>query len=205
MLIYWINLCSRMKLKNVFILGSDYMDIGIDEIEKILMKREEQFDKVHVKNREIVRNCSNAIKAIHAKELDQAKEYLKIAEKEIEAIEKIADGFPDQLNHILQEYAEAKIVLSAVEHKKIPSFKELNINEISYLNGLLDAVGELKREMYESLRKSDKKLAEEYFKMMEIIYDALLPLRFSNAVLPEFRRKQDIARIQIEQARGELI
>src|SRR3989338_2856919 len=181
------------------------MDLGIEEIEKTLMKKEEQFDKVHVKNREIVRSCSNAIKAIHAKDMDEAKKNLKVAENELNAIEKIAGEFPEQLNHILQEYAEAKIVLSAVESKKIPSFKELGVNEISYLNGLLDATGELKREMYESLRKKDKKLAEQYFKMMEEIYDALLPLRFSNSVLPEFRRKQDIARIQIEQARGELL
>ena len=181
------------------------MDLGIEEIGKILMKREEQFDKVHVKNREIVRSCSNAIKAIHAGELNEAKKHLKNAENEITVIEKIAGEFPEQLNHILQEFAEAKIVLSAIENKKIPGFKELHINEIAYLNGLLDATGELKREMYESLRKGNKKLAEQYFEMMEEIYDALLPLRFSNSVLPEFRRKQDIARIQIEQARGELL
>ncbi len=184
------------------------MDLGIEEIEKILMRKEEQFDKVHVKNREIVRSCSNAIKAIHGKDLAEAKKHLDTAEKEINAIEKIAGEFPDQLNHIMQEYVEARVVLGAVETGKILSFKELRsagANEISYLNGLLDATGELKREMYESLRKKDKKKAEEYFKMMEEIYDVLLPLRFSNSVLPEFRRKQDIARIQIEQARGELL
>ena len=181
------------------------MDLGIDEIEKILMKKEAQFDKVHVKTREIVRNCSNAIKCIHSKENDEAKKFLKIAKVEITQIEKIAGEFPDQLNHIMQEYVEAQVVLAAVETGKIPSFKELGANEISYLNGLLDATGELKREMYEALRHKDKKSAEKYFQMMEEIFSALLPLRFSNAVLPDFRRKPDVARIQIEQARGELL
>lgn len=190
---------ARLKLR------SDIMDLGIDEIEKKLMKKEEQFDQVHVKNREIVRNCSNAIKSIHSKDIPAAKKYLEAAEKEINAIEKISGEFPEQLNHILQEYVEAQVVLSAVQKGKIPSFKELGVNEISYLNGLLDATGELKREMYESLRHKDKKSAEKFFEMMESIYSALLPLRFSNAVLPEFRRKQDVARIQIEQARGELL
>jgi len=59
--------------------------------------------------------------------------------------------------------------------------------------------------MYESLRHGRKDDAQKFFEMMELIYDELLPLRFSNAVLPEFRRKQDVARIQIEQARGELL
>ena len=192
---------------NLHILGEN-MDLGIDEIEKVLMKKEEQFDKVHVKNREIVRSCSNAIKAIHAKDLGEAKKHLEAAEKELKAIEKMAGEFPEQLNHIMQEYVEAIVVLNAVQNKEIASFTELKkhgANEVSYLNGLLDATGELKREMYEALRKGDKKLAEQYFKMMEAIYDALLPLRFSNSVLPEFRRKQDVARIQIEQARGELL
>ena len=140
-----------------------------------------------------------------AKEMEVAKNHLETAKKEIEAIKKIAGEFPEQLNHIMQEYVEAQVVLSAVENKKILSFKEVCANEISYLNGLLDATGELKREMYEALRKKERKSAEEYFKMMEDIYDVLLPLRFSNSVLPDFRRKQDVARIQIEQARGELL
>ena len=62
----------------------------------------------------------------------------------------------------------------------------------AYLTGLLDATGELKREMYESLRHNKKSDEEKYFEMMEGIYDELLSLRFSNAVLPEFRRKQDV-------------
>ena len=59
--------------------------------------------------------------------------------------------------------------------------------------------------MYESLRSGKRKDAEKYFSMMEDIFDSLLPLRFSNAILPEFRHKQDVGRIQIEQARGELL
>lgn len=181
------------------------MDLGIEEIGKTLMKKEEQFDKVHMKNREIVRSCSNAIKAIHAKDMAEAKRHLEAAEKEINSIKKIAGEFPEQLNHIMQEYVEARVVLSAVESMKIPAFRDLGANEVAYLNGLLDATGELKREMYEALRKNDRELAEQYFIMLEGIYDALLPLRFSNSVLPDFRRKQDVARIQIEQARGELL
>ncbi|MFH1521209.1 MAG: haloacid dehalogenase, partial [Candidatus Micrarchaeota archaeon] len=96
-------------------------------------------------------------------------------------------------------------VLSAITSKKIPDQKELGVPEIPYLLGLLDAVGELKREMYECLRHGKKEEAVKYFELMEEIFNELLPLRFSNAVLPEFRRKQDSARHQVEQARGELI
>ncbi|NYZ77167.1 hypothetical protein H0O02_02525 [Candidatus Micrarchaeota archaeon] len=181
------------------------LELGMKEIEKTLMEKENQMDNVLAKSRTVVRSCSNAIKAIHAKDMKEAKKQLAEAEKGIAGIAKYSDEFPAQLNHILQEYAEARIVFSAVESGKILSFKEMKMGEIPYLNGLLDATGELKREMYEALRHGKKKDAEKYFGMMEMIYDELLPLRFSNAVLPEFRRKQDVARIQIEQARGELL
>ncbi len=181
------------------------LDLGIREIEKTLMKREEEMDLILSKSRVVVRACSNSIKAIHAREMKDAKKHLQEAEKGLKSIRKYEKEFPAQLNHVLQEYAEARIVLSAVEKEKIPSFGQLSVGEVSYLNGLLDAVGELKREMYEALRLGKRKRAERYFRMMESIYDELLPLRFSGSVLPEFRRKQDVARLQIEQARGELL
>jgi len=181
------------------------MSLGIKKIEKTLMKKENELDVVLSKNRIVVRACSNSIKAMHSGNTKEAKKYLKDAEETLGKIRKYQNEFPAQLNHVLQEYAEARIVLSAVEKGKIPSFDELKVGEISYLNGLLDAIGELKREMYESLRHGKKKKAGKYFEMMEQIYDELLPLRFSNSVLPEFRRKQDSARHQIEQARGELL
>ncbi len=181
------------------------LSLGIEKIEKKLSEKETELDAVLVASRTIVRSCSNTIKSLHAHDLKAAKKHLDEAETELSKIMKMEAKFPSQMNHILQEYAEARIVFSAVESGKIPSFGELGINEISYLNGLLDSIGELKREMYESIRHGKKKDAVAYFEMMEAIYDELLPLRFSNSVLPEFRRKQDVGRMQIEQARGELL
>jgi translin len=181
------------------------LSIDITQIERKFSEREKVLDGLLTDNRIIVRSCSNAIKAMHAHDMAEAHKHLSEARKGVEKVIAHEREFPEQLNHILQEYAEAQIVLSAIEQKKIPSFSELGISAIPYLNGLLDAIGEFKREMYESLRHGDKKQAEQYFDMMEETYDSLLPLRFSNAILPEFRRKQDSARHQIEQARGELL
>jgi translin len=181
------------------------LHIGIDTIERKLSEREKILDGLLGDNRLIVRSCSNAIKAMHAQDLKEAKRHLEEARTGVEKVSRFESEFPDQLNHILQEYAEARITLSALEFKKVPSIAELGVPPVPYLNGLLDAIGELKREMYESLRRGNKHEAQEYFKMMEEIFDELLPLRFSNAILPEFRRKQDSARHQIEQARGELL
>ncbi len=181
------------------------LDIGVDEIIEKLSKREKSLDIVLGENRQVVRSCSNAIKAMHGHDMETAKKHLDEAETQLKKISPYADEFPSQLNHVYQEYAEARIILSAIEEKKIPSYKELNLPGIPFLLGLLDAIGELKREVYVSLSTGNKDEAKIYFKMMEDIYDELLPMRFSNSILPEFRRKQDVVRLQIEQARGQLL
>ncbi len=181
------------------------MQIGIERISQKLAEREKNLDIVLSESRKVVRSCSNSIKAMHAHDLKTARLHLSEAGAALKEISRYSEAFPAQLNHVYQEYSEAMIVLCAIEEKRIPSYDELSVPDLPYLGGLLDAIGELKREMYESLRKSKREDAERYFELMEQIYDELLPLRFSNSVLPEFRKKQDSARHQIEQARGELL
>ena len=170
-----------------------------------LEKKEHIFDSVMFEGRKAVRECSKSIKAIHNNDLESAEQHIKNAEKLIYKISEYSQEFKSHLNHVHQEYVEAIVLFSVVNEKQLPVFTDFNVSEISYLNGYLDAIGELKREMYEALRHGDKDKAEYFFSLMEIIYDSFLPISFSNAILPEFRRKQDVARIQIEQARGELL
>lgn len=179
--------------------------LDIQEIEAGLMKKEAVLDEIIKKNREIVRLTANSIKEMHAGNLPAAKKLLSSAESQISILSKETKKYGMDLNHVMQEYAEAKFLLAAIERKELPSSTDLGATPESYLSGLLDCMGELKREMYECLRKGKKKDAEYYFALMEKIYDGLLPLKFSGALLPDFRRKQDVARIQIEQARGELL
>lgn len=180
------------------------IDLGIKRLEEIFSEKEKRLDMVLSESRKVVRCCSNAIKAMHAHD-QSARKHLEEAEAGLKALAPHAGDFPAQVDHVYQEYAEARIVLCAIDEKRIPSYGELGVPPVPYLTGLLDAVGELKREMYECLRKGKREDAELYFSLMEAVYDELLPLRFSNSILPEFRRKQDAARHQIEQARGELL
>jgi len=181
------------------------MELGLSQIEKSLYEREQKLDLLMAEGRKVVRSCSNAIKAMHGRDMETARASLEQAGAALKELSESRAEFRGHLDHMYQEYAEGMITLSAIEKGSIPAFQDLGVPEVPYLNGLLDAVGELKREMYEALRRGKKDEAERYFSMMEGIYDSLLPLRFSNAVLPEFRRKQDAARHQVEQARGELL
>lgn len=181
------------------------MNLDIKYVENELNRREKILDILIVENRTAVRYCANCIKSIHAKDMKSAKENLKKAEQIVKKIKKHRQEFRNHVDHVYQEYVEAKILLAVAEGKPFPTIKGLDSPVIPYLLGLLDCVGELKREMYEHLRKGEKEEATKYFYKMEWIFHELMHLKYSNSVLPDFRRKQDVARIQIEQARGELI
>ncbi|MEM2137766.1 MAG: hypothetical protein QW568_01640 [Candidatus Anstonellaceae archaeon] len=176
----------------------------ISGIVKELEKREKEQDAILGSTREIVRHCSNGIKLIHAGEIKSAKKEIEAAQKKVAQFAK-TERFGYLLEQVYQEIAEAKLLLCAVEKKELHSWEELSMPFEPYLLGLCDLVGELRREMLEMLKKGKKKEAEYYFEMMSSIYDELLPIRFSNSLLPNFRKKQDVARSQVEQARSELV
>jgi len=169
-----------------------------------LEAREKEQDRILASTREIIRHCSNSIKLMHAGELKNARAELSQIEKKISPISK-TKVFDYLLTQTYQEVAEAHLLLAAVERKELPGFRELGMPFEPYLLGLCDLIGELRREMLESLKRGKKKDAEYYFDLMNAIYDELVPLRFSNSLLPNFRKKQDVARGQVESARSELV
>jgi len=180
------------------------LDSSMGKIVKFLESEEKEQDELLRLTREIVRGCSVAIKCIHSKELKECERQIDEVERLVGRMRKV-EGFDNIAIQAYQEYAEAKVLLSVIAKKDIPGYEELKIPFKAYLLGLLDCVGELRREMLEELKRGDKKKADYYFLQMEKLYEAMLPLRFSNSILPNFRRKQDVARMQLEQARSELL
>jgi translin len=72
----------------------------------------------------------------------------------------------------------------------------------AYLLGLLDAVGELKRMVLDSILQRDLGGAKKYFGVMEDLYSACSPLAVYDHVVNGARRKIDVARMLVEDTRG---
>ena len=185
-------------------MGKTGFSAEIAEIVSELGKREREQDAILGSTREIIRHCSNGIKLIHAGKLKEAKAEIAGAEKKVAPLAK-TERLTYLLEQVYQEIAEAKLLLAAVEGSPLPGWKELSMPFEPYLLGLCDLVGELRREMLEMLKKGDIKKAEAHFELMSRIYEELLPIRFSNSILPNFRKKQDVARMQVESARSEIV
>jgi len=63
----------------------------------------------------------------------------------------------------------------------------------------------LREKKIDELRKGNKELASRYYELMKSIYDSTLHIRFANSILPGFRKKQDVARMQLESLASELL
>jgi translin len=181
------------------------LDGSIGKIIGMLKKQEKAQDEILVLTRELIRDCSMAIKCIHNKEMKEAEDRIKNVDGLVRKLKGLDEDFEYLTLQAYQEYTEAKVLLAIIERKEIPGYQELKIPFKAYLLGLLDCIGELRREMLEELKGGNKQDAEYYFESMSDVYEATLPVRFSNSLLPNFRRKQDVARLQVENARSELL
>ena len=177
----------------------------VSEIEKRLLEKEKRLDSLIVKEREAVRFCSKSIKETHLGRFEEAEKLLGEARKVLAEMEKNAGGLEWRLEHPKAEYAEGAVYLGIARDGKVLTQKEVGVGDESYLDGLLDCMGELKRRMFDHLRKGERKEAEDTFAFMEKIFAEVGPLHFSGALMPELRRKQDVGRAQLEDARGKLI
>ena len=79
---------------------------------------------------------------------------------------------------------------------------ELGIGPAPYLNGLAEAVGELRRFILDSICKDDLSRCEELLEIMDEVYTILVTMDFPDAVTRGLRRSTDMARGVLERTRG---
>ncbi|MFH1448327.1 MAG: hypothetical protein ABIG39_05680 [Candidatus Micrarchaeota archaeon] len=170
-----------------------------------LKKKESVQDSLLRLTRELVRDCSISVKLIHSGDLKRAAVQHKKAKGMLIRIQKLEAGFKHLVAQSYQEYVEISILLAIVKKEDIPTHSDLNVPFGPYMTGLCDCIGELRRQMLEELRHGNRNNAEYYFERMNWMYEITMPLRFSNSLLPGFRKKQDVARVQVENARSELL
>ena len=172
-----------------------------------------EYDKTREKlldlTRKIVRLAGWAIIQIHRRQIVKAKATLKEAEgliAEVSGLLKERFEFR-QAGYVIvafQELAEAKTLLGFVTRKKLLSQREVGVDWVPYLLGLLDFLGELRRMTMDRLKAGDLKDAERAFESMEIIYEDLLSLD-RTSIMPNFRRKMDTAKKLVEVTRADIV
>lgn len=181
------------------------LDGDIEKISKGLIEKQASFDKVMQLSRELIRDAGQTITLMHNDEKEKALDRLRAMAGTVKKLQKSDQQFRYNTLQAYQEYAEAYIFTDIKTKRKVSTEKSVGVGGEAYLMGLMDVEGELKREILEALRSGKVKEAEWYFDTMKRIYDSTRRLRFAEAVLSGFRKKQDTARIQIENAGSEIL
>ena len=157
-----------------------------------------------IKNtRDVVILCSQSIIAAHKGDLDDAKKKAAKANKLLVVHRKKASS---ELKRYLvtpeQELVEASAFLSILENKPIPSIDSLKVSNEAYVLGLLDLIGELKRNVFDNIRVGKSKGASRIFEIMENLFLYLYPFAMYDKIIKEARRKLDVNRKLIEDTRS---
>jgi translin len=184
-----------MTLKNV--------KLSLDKISKSLAEVQDNREFLLKNTREIIILCSRSIISVHKGDLKTAKKNLAEVDLLLKKYRKKATA---NLQRYLitseQEYVEAVCLLAVVEGKEIPSDKKLKVMGESYVLGLLDCVGELKRMIFDKIRIGDTENALKTFDIMENLYLHLYTFSMYDKVVKEARRKIDVNRILVDDVRG---
>ena len=174
-------------------------------ISKNLEKTNSKREFLIKNNRETVILCSQAIISIHKNDLHTAKKKIAKAKSELSKLKQKTSG--NLVRYIItpeQEFVEAASLLAVIEGKEIPSVKSLNVSDESYILGLLDCIGELKRQVIDKIRVGDSKRATQLFDVMENLYLLLYPFASYDKIVKETRRKLDVNRMLVEETRSVL-
>lgn len=166
-------------------------------------------DRLLAQARTLTRHCANAIRAAHREDRQEASAQLAEASQLAKSFLTTSHQHPDlyyagYTQDALKEFAEANIVFALLAGPNLPSPEELELEPSTYLQGLAETVGELRRRSLDVLLKGDFQEAQRLLGYMDNIYDVLVTMDYPDAITGGLRRLTDIARSIIERTRGDL-
>ena len=181
----------------------------LDKIEEELKKKEELRQGLQKDMRRATRLSKQAILFVHQERFDEAKKRLKEASELLAKLDDISKDhselvYSGLVNAAFEEYVEANTLFTLIREERFIKPEELGVPSISYVLGLSDVIGELRRKTLDSLRKGDVETAENCMQKMEQIYIELTSMDDAYLLVPGLRRKCDVARRVIEATRGDL-
>lgn len=158
--------------------------------------------------REVIRLSANAIRAVHRGEFEAAEELIAKGRARLDQVDQSLANHPDIFHagfvHDSQkEFAEANCTLALIAGRPLPTPESLGVMQASYINGLAETIGELRRHLLDSLRHGDIDHCEEALIAMGDIYDVLVTMDFPEGVTSGLRRNTDAMRGILERTRGD--
>jgi translin len=166
-------------------------------------------DQALAQARQLTRACALSIRAVHRDEPDTMNAHLTEARTLADGLHNDLAAYPDLFyagytQDALKEFVEANITCALIENKPLLTPAELDVADATYLNGLAEVVGELRRRTLDILRHGYSQEAERLLGYMDEIYSVLVTMDYPDAITNGLRRQTDLARGIIEKTRGDV-
>ncbi len=166
-------------------------------------------DVALVQSRELIRYCANAIRAVHRSEFEEADALLAQARAAAKTMIEGTASMPDLFyagytQDALKELAEAHVTYAVVRDLPLPDPEELGVEDAAFLNGLGEAVGELRRYALDLVRRDEVDRSERILDAMNDVHSLLVTMDFPDAITRGLKRTSDVTRGILEKTRGDL-
>lgn len=180
-----------------------------DRIRESFERQNDLRDKALSQSRDLTRHAARAIRAIHRDDADLAREHLHEGDLLAQALREGLAQDPDlyysgYAQDALKEYCEAHLTVATILAEEWPSPEELKVPFATYLNGLSEVVGELRRRIMDIMRAGHSAEVERLLDVMDEIYAQLVTMDFPDALTYGLRRRTDIARSIIERTQADI-
>jgi translin len=159
--------------------------------------------------REAIRFSANAIRAVHRNDFVTAQDLVGKAGTQVATAKASLAGHADIyhagfVHDSQKEFAEASITLALISGRELPTPESLDVELPAYLNGMGEAVGELRRHLLDTLRSGDVEQCEKWLRDMDEMYSVLVTVDYPDAMTGGLRRTTDSVRGILEKTRGDL-
>lgn len=186
----------------------DLTDRSVAVRERFLARHEAR-EAAFQSSREAIRAAANAIRAIHRGELGMADQLLAEARACLDRASMAADPFPEVryagfVQDAAKEVAEAAITRAAIVGEEIPGVETLAVDDASWLHGLAETVGELRRACLDHVRAGRFDDGERLLGLMQEFLAVLVTIDVPDGLTRGLRRATDAARAITERTRGDL-
>jgi translin len=166
-------------------------------------------DQALARARQLTRACSLAIRAVHRDDDEAMHTQLREARQLADELRDSLAYHPDlyytgYTQDALKEFVEANVTCALIRSEPLQTPEELVVEPATYLNGLAEVVGELRRRTLDILRHGYSREAERLLGYMDDIYSILVTMDYPDAITNGLRRQTDLARGIIEKTRGDI-
>jgi len=180
-----------------------------DPVRGRLVARHEAREVGLAAGRNAIRAAANAIRATHRGESGRADTLIAEAREHLRQAYDACGSFPDVLHagfvqDAAKEVAEAVLTRAAVADERLPGPEEVGVDDVSWLHGLAETIGELRRASLDHVRAGRVDDAEAALALMQEILAALVTIDVPDGLSRGLRRATDAGRAITERTRGDL-